>query len=198
MSHSTWCGVLLAGICLLAPAGVRAQTAEPIASGTNSVAVAKRKSDPLEGHWHSVTRKVSPKLPAICFCDKINPVWWFKNADEPVPPDWFAPGEKRRSFKWFVRNPFHNFTHYVIGIADKTYVRSGRYPEKVGNPNNGWNFAVAKYGLLRLPFISYRQEKFEFYFGWEVMGNFGIKFNINPHRVHPLQPTPQTGAVSQR
>jgi hypothetical protein len=140
----------------------------------------------LKGKWHSVEIRPSPQTPRICLCEKINPFWWLGNSDEPVPPDWFKPNEKGRALKWFWRNPFHNFTHYVIGIADKTYVRSGRYPDRVSNPNGGWNFAIARYRVLPLPYISYRRGKFEFYFGWGVRGNFGIKINYNAERTHPL------------
>jgi len=177
---------MVAAIFLLRP--VLAQADEAQVSRTNAAPVVGREE--LDGRWHTIRRKVSPKLPKITPCDKINPVWWFKNADEPVPPDWFRPGEKRRSFNWFFRNPFHNFTHYVIGIADKPHERSGRYPGKISNPNGGWLFTVVKYKWLRLPFISYRREKFEFYFGWRVLGNFGIKINFNPERTHPLKPAP--------
>ena len=54
------------------------------AAGTNSPA------------WHSI--KIAPKspLPKIHFYDKFNPVWWLENADEPVPPAWYLPGDQHR------------------------------------------------------------------------------------------------------
>ena len=140
----------------------------------------------FHGKWHTVEIRPSPKTPKTCLCEKINPFWWFGNSDEPVPPAWFKPDEKGRALKWFWRNPFHNFTHYIIGVADKTHLRSGRYPERVSNPNGGWNFTIGRYGVLPLPYISYRRGKFEFYFGWGVRGNFGIKINFNPKHTHPL------------
>ena len=191
--------VLLGAFALtLGRAQVRPQriaVLQPKPPATNSVAGTNAAS--LDGKWHSVIRRPSPKLPKIHWYNKLNPIWWFKNADEPKPPAWFRPGEKRRQFKWFLRNPFHNLTHYVIGIADKKYVRSGRYPEKVSNPNGGWNFAIARRGIVFLPYLSYRRGKFEFYFGWRVLGNFGIKINVNPARTHPLpgeKPAPRTPA----
>jgi hypothetical protein len=81
-----------------------------------------------------------------------------------------------------LRNPFHNFDFYVIGIADKEFVRSGRYPKKNSNPDGGWDFAVSKYKCLRLPFISYQRGKFNFYCGWRNRGNFGIKINFQKKR----------------
>jgi hypothetical protein len=132
--------------------------------------------------WHSIEITPSPRLKKIHFYNKLNPVWWFKNADAPTPPDWFRPGEKHRVFKWHLRNPFHNFAFYVIGIADKPHIRSGRYPKAVANPNGGWNFAVAKYKGLRFPFVSYSRGEFDFYLGWRKGGNFGIKINYGAQR----------------
>jgi hypothetical protein len=154
-----------------------------VQAATNHVrAGSKSRADEaaLQGKWHSFHRKVPSSLPKIETCEKMNPVWWLKNADDPVPPDWYRPGEKGRALKWSLRNPFHNFTHYVIGVADKPFVRSGRYPRDISNPHGGWNFAVTKYKWVRLPFISYRRGRFEFYLGWRVRGNFGIKINFKP------------------
>jgi len=140
------------------------------AAATNTVALA--------GKWHSVKVTPRPGLPKIHTHDKFNPVWWFKNSDEPVPPAWYKPHDKRRNTKWRLRNPLHNFDNYVIGIADKKFVRSGRYPERNSSPRSGWDFAVAKYKWLRLPFVSYERSRFHFYLGWRERGNFGIKVNI--------------------
>src|SRR3989442_191378 len=54
---------------------------------------------------------------------KWNPVFWFKNLDHPTPPDYYRPNDPHRIRKWHFRNPFNNFTYYVIGIADKTFRR---------------------------------------------------------------------------
>ncbi|MGA2869794.1 MAG: hypothetical protein ABSF34_11630 [Verrucomicrobiota bacterium] len=128
------------------------------AAGTNSPA------------WHSV--KVAPHspLPKIHFYDKFNPVWWLENADEPVPPAWYLPGDKHRVLKWRFRNPFHNFGFYVIGVSDKHFVRSGHYPERNSNPHGGWDFEIARRRLALLPFVSYERKKFNFYFGWREHG----------------------------
>ncbi len=111
-------------------------------------------------------------------CQKLNPVWWFGNADEPDPPDWYRPGKGCRTFTWHLRNPCHNFTSYVIGIGDKRFTRVGRFPKDVANPNGGWNWAVCRYGWLRLPFVDYHRGRFEFYCGWRESGNFGCKLNL--------------------
>jgi hypothetical protein len=112
----------------------------------------------------------------------MNPVWWFGNADDPVPPPDYRKGKCCRKFMWYMRNPFHNFNHYIIGIGDKPFTRVGRFPDKVANPNGGWNWAVCKYKYLRLPFVDYQRGRFEFYCGWRNGGNFGMKLNFAQKR----------------
>ena len=80
----------------------------------------------------------------------------------PELPDW-----KRRGW-WLIRNPLHNFTFYVIGVADKEYYFWGKTWGK------GWNFAYIEYSWLLLPFVSYRGKSIEGYIGWRDRGNFGI------------------------
>ena len=133
----------------------------------------------LDGKWHSVQVSPPPDLPKIYTVQKFNPVWWLENSDDPVPPEWYLPDDSHRVAKWRFRNPFHNFDFYVIGIADKKFTRSGRYPEKISNPNGGWNFAVSRRKIFLLPFVSYQHGKFEFYLGWRERGNFGIKLNYS-------------------
>jgi hypothetical protein len=135
---------------------------------------------PVAGKWHSIVVPPGRNLPPIDPCRKFNPIWWFGNADEPVAPAWYRPNKKFRNLTWYFRNPLHNFDNYVIGITGKEFVRSGRYPESIGNPHGGWNYAVSKYKRLRLPMISYTRKWIDFYFGWRTHGSFGIKININP------------------
>jgi hypothetical protein len=144
----------------------------------------------LDGTWHSYRVKPVSNL-NIQTCEKFNPVWWLGNADEPVPPPWYRPNAQMRTFLWHLRNPLHNFNNYAVGIHDKESVRSGWYPRGLSNPNGGWNFAVSKYKHLRLPFWDYHRSKFEFYFGWRVGGNFGIKMNWHDdsEKSQPNSPT---------
>src|SRR5882724_12462986 len=144
---------------------------------------------PSRVHWHTVKVKPGPAAPKIHFYNKLNPVWWLKNSDSPKPPAWYRPGEKHRGLKWSFRNPLHNFHFYVVGVADKKFSRSGRFPEKNSDPRGGWDFEAARYKFIYLPFISYHRPKFDFYFGWRNHGNFGIKININPKPKPP--PTPK-------
>jgi hypothetical protein len=141
-----------------------------------------------QAKWHSVPMPVRTNLPSIHFYNKINPVWWFGNADEPRAPAWYRPGSRFRNVAWYVRNPLANFSNYVIGIGDKASVRSGRYPTKISNPNGGWNYAVSRRHILYLPLIDYKRGRFEFYFGWRERGNFGIKLNF---RQAPPRPKKQ-------
>ena len=110
--------------------------------------------------------------------EKWHPKFWFGNLDDPVPPPDYRPNDPHRVRKWYYRNPTHNFTFYVIGIADKTFRRSGKYPGEVFNPKGGWNWAVCKYKWVRLPFISYQKRSFKFYLGWRERGNFGAKLTF--------------------
>ncbi len=116
--------------------------------------------------------------PAQRHFQKWNPVWWFGNVDDPEPPEWYRPGSRGRRPLWQLRNPLHNFTFYVIGIADKPFTRSGKFPDSVFAPDGGWNRAVARYKCVRLPFISFSGNCCQFYFGWRERGNFGCKVNF--------------------
>jgi hypothetical protein len=167
---------------------VQAVPALPESSGTtNTVA--------LTSKWHTI--KITPPsgLPKIHWYKKINPLWWFKDIDDPLPPAWYRPSRKTRRLTWSLRNPFHNFNFYVIGVADRKFTRSSRYPEVTSNPHGGWNFAVSKYKRLQLPFVSYRRGRLETYFGWRDRGNFGIKFNIRKRAASCVSMSGRIGAT---
>ena len=149
---------------------------------------------------HSVRVTPRPGLPQIHTYNKLNPVWWFKNSDNPVPPACYKPEDKHRVLKWHCRNPFHNFDNYIIGVADKKFVRSGKYPERNSSPHGGWDFEVARRKLVLLPFISCQRGSFNFYFGWREHGSFGIKLNVSvppgnaTNEVSEPKPPPHTGS----
>ena len=109
--------------------------------------------------WHSI--KVTPRSdqPKIHFYNKLNPVWWAKNSDEPVPPDWYQPEDRGRVMKWHFRNPFHNFGNYVIGVADKEFVRSWQIPERNSNPRGGLGLCggPAQTGFASVHFLPARR-----------------------------------------
>lgn len=107
---------------------------------------------------------------------KANPQWWIENTDDP-PPEWWKPNEDpaTRYRTWLMRNPFHNFTHYVIGVADRPTRRYGLNAHSIWNDRGPVNLAVTQSGpLLWLPMFSWRGWLSEGYFGWREKGNFGI------------------------
>lgn len=174
MKRKLPCVVVLAVILFGAPqlfAQSSARTNSP--SGTNA---------PSHASWHTIKQTPRADLPKIHFYNKLNPVWWLKNRDDPRPPDWYKPNDKCRKLKWSFRNPLHNFDFYIIGVADKNFSRSGRFPDKNSDPRGGWDFEASRYKFIWLPFISYHRPKFDFYLGWRERGNFGVKFNINPKK----------------
>jgi hypothetical protein len=165
-----------------------------LVAGCRTVASKASAPDPAgpKPRWHSIAVAPGTNLPPIHFYDKLNPIWWFGNIDEPRAPDWYRPNGSCRDFMWYMRNPFNNFTFYVIGVADKETVRYGVYPYATGNPHGGWNFAVTRRRILLLPFIDYKRHRFEFYFGWRKRGNFGIKLNFRQRLPAPASPELET------
>lgn len=128
-----------------------------------------------QGHsWHTIVVEPRTNAPVVRLVDRINPLWWAGNADEPHAPQWYRPTDRHRDLKYHWRNPCHNWNCYVIGLSDRRFHRSGYFPDKIGNPEGGWNFAVSHYGICYLPFWSYNGKHHDFYFGWRERGNFGI------------------------
>jgi len=174
-----------------------------LAVATNALAESSHRNEvascinaaPHRAHWHTVHIKPGSEAPKVHFYNKLNPVWWFKNADDPKPPEWYKPDDRHRKLKWSFRNPMHNFDFYVIGVADKKFSRSGRFPDRNSNPRGGWDFAATRYKFIYLPFISFHKPKFDFYFGWRNHGNFGIKVNINPKKKTDKETQPGSDAV---
>jgi hypothetical protein len=187
---------MLAGSWAVSGADAARTLPSPKALAESQAAPARMKPAHPRPPWHTITMEPRPNLPEFHWYTKINPVWWLKNDDQPVPPDWYRPEEKHRVLKWHLRNPFHNFTYYVIGTCDKRTFRSGRYPEANTNPHGGWNFAVSRRGWFPRPFVDYRRGSFEFYFGWQRRGNFGIKLNLNQAPPRKQTPPPQPVPVS--
>lgn len=141
-------------------------------------------------HWHTVFVPAKTNHPPIHWYNKVNPVWWVGNVDEPIAPSWYEPGNKLRTVKWHFRNPLHNFNYYVIGVADKDTYRSGKHPKSLGNPNGGVNFAVTRWKLIYLPFIDIKIGSLEMYFGWREKGNPGGAFRISGKKEPKEKPPP--------
>jgi hypothetical protein len=158
-----------------------------LAAASASVSAAKpRDEKPYPPMKRELTRAIivtnHVHIPTLW---KFNPVFWFENYDRPDPPRGMWRGDPLRQLKWNLRNPFHNFDFYIIGIADKTFVREGKYPERVFAPEEGWNRAVCKYKWMRLPFVSYWRGPFRFYIGWRNRGQFGFEFKFSKPKEQP-------------
>ncbi len=109
---------------------------------------------------------------------KLNPIWWLKNEDRPYDEGWKeGKPEWYRKFTFNLRNPGHNFTHYVLGVADRDFTRRGpdaahvwsQDPERRHNP-----CCITEGVLLPRPFLSRKGILLESYIGWRQDGNFGI------------------------
>lgn len=105
--------------------------------------------------------------------------WWafFGNDDDGLFGDerWRSgrPETVWLAVIWWLRNPFHNLTWYVIGVADK---HRTVYSNKDSDAP-GWCFMVTRCGWLWLPFVGHNGF-LKFYAGWRPSGAFGLKFNI--------------------
>lgn len=124
---------------------------------------------------------------SVSFWKKINPLWWFGNEDD----GWFGDDRWRNGRKpslalaitWFFRNPLHNLTFYVLGIADhdRTFYSTkpwGRRTPDGGATGFSFHVVIAKNGFLPLPMIAYVGEKHGWYIGWRPYGSFGISLNF--------------------
>lgn len=108
---------------------------------------------------------------------KINPVWWFGNAEDPVNGTKADGTPKHTNFHpnkplwirkllWGIRNPLNNLFFFVIGLEDQPeIVNSGKMWPKDGQK---WN--------IILPFICYRGKKWELYLGWRNGTKLGAAF----------------------
>lgn len=80
---------------------------------------------------------------------KLNPLWWLQNDDDPIVPDWFKSPLSfisDQSYWMYLRNPLHNFTNYIIGIRDiKKKWRYGIAPEDVFKKDGGLNLTFFLY-----------------------------------------------------
>src|SRR5579872_7587799 len=99
--------LFLAGILIRCPASAQAQSRTLTKSDAHQT-------------WYGVTVSPGTNKIAVTAGHKLNPVWWFGNADESKAPNWYRPHDSHRDLSWRLRNPFHNFDFYVIGCADKT------------------------------------------------------------------------------
>src|SRR3954451_20465662 len=55
---------------------------------------------PVAGSWHSTTIKPTHRTIPIRLRDRINPLWWPFNCDQPHAPADFHPASKTREAAW--------------------------------------------------------------------------------------------------
>jgi hypothetical protein len=85
------------------------------------------------------------------------------NRDEPDPPPWFPdkhPIWPRRLLYLgcYMRNPLHNFTHYVVGIAGKPFTVAGSRADSDNDgfaDQGGWLHCTLHCNGGRPPYVSY-------------------------------------------
>ncbi|AWI53224.1 hypothetical protein DEH84_07105 [Aquabacterium olei] len=120
---------------------------------------------------------------------KIDPIWLlFGNEDDGWYGDatWRAgrPESIGLAVLWWLRNPCHNLTWYLIGVADRERIVTGRWVPRIHKPGGGaltcWtDVLVCNRWWLSLPFVSYLSPYCKFYLGWRTGGAFGIKLNLS-------------------
>jgi hypothetical protein len=115
---------------------------------------------------------------------KLNPLWWFKNDNEPTIPGWYLPDRPYwwRFIFWYCRNPLMNFGDYVVGFVDRNYVVHGHSPISVTDWADvgltGWKWCVIWIGYFPFPYVSYTGERVLWHVGWQWGGHLCAKFNI--------------------
>ena len=102
------------------------------------------------------------------------------NQDDPLPPADFMPTapEWERISSWYLRNPAHGLTHYVIGLRDRWHVTLIGTARN-WKPGGGWHFHLFRHAFpfWLCPFISYwKPHGWSFYIGWRENGPFGARF----------------------
>ena len=126
-----------------------------------------------------------PKRP---WKEKLNLYWMFiDNDDDGIYGDdnWRAGREKnlKLAWEWYKRNPVHNLTWYVLGVADRERTVSGEYGNAFHKPGGGFLYCWTDVSIggipVSLPFVSYISPHVKAYFGWRPSGAFGPKLNIS-------------------
>jgi len=141
-----------------------------------------RQIDSLH-HFYGIPRAPGLDGSRVAGIPKLNPKWWIENSDDPLPWWWkpdAPPDERERT--WMLRNPFHNFTHYVIGVSDRHTHRVGVNARSIWNDEGSFNVSVTRAGpLIYLPMFSNRGKFLEWYVGWRESGNFGAAMRLAQH-----------------
>ena len=137
-----------------------------------------------------------PRRDRLPWWRKLNP-WWalFGNDDDGYFGDESWRAGRVQTFAlawaWWVRNPCHNLTWYLIGVADRERMHRGRWAPDIHKPGGGWLLSVTDVVILRvrlkLPFVSYISPYVKLYAGWRPSGAFGLKLNTNVRGEIPIE-----------
>jgi len=145
--------------------------------------IARHRQSGSRHHFYTIPRTPDLDGSRVAGIPKLNPKWWIENSDDPLPW-WWKPDapldERKRS--WMRRNPFHNFTHYVVGVSDRHTHRIGLNARSIWNDKGPFNASVTRAGpLIYLPMISNRGRFLEWYVGWRESGSFGAAMRLAQH-----------------
>lgn len=106
---------------------------------------------------------------------------FFGNDDDGMYGDTSFNPNQIKSFwwaiKWWVRNPMHNLTHYVLGFKGHSYGYSGFDTDKPG-VGFGWTY---KDNGTKWPLLTLNIWNRLGYIGWRPSGAFGLKCRTRPH-----------------
>ena len=106
--------------------------------------------------------------------DNGGPYGWLPRDKTKPDPNWSA------TFKWWLRNPFHNLTHYLLAVPfKKQTILLG----KVDKSPAFWPSGKVLVAFNGLPFFAFRFKKVEGYIGFRPkvvddrqVGVFGMAF----------------------
>ncbi|MGR3952243.1 MAG: hypothetical protein QRY74_05050 [Chlamydia sp.] len=112
-----------------------------------------------------------------------------------------------KALSWFFRNPFHNYTFYILGTAaqeqkidefilldyTKTAFRIGVYSPKASTVFSDKNHSLFFAFHAMRPFVSFRytlsnNRRIEGFCGWRERGNFGLKCALRSDKERKVAP----------
>lgn len=87
-----------------------------------------------------------------------------------------------RTLQWGLTHLGHNFSRYVIGVADRERVVVGRYAPRDRAPHEGWltclTCVVLAGRTVHLPFVSYHGRRCDMEVGWHPSGAFTVRCHL--------------------
>ena len=149
--------------------------------------------------WECTHYKYARYEGPIPWSKKLNPCWWPKNDHEPCPPDKYKSDKTQwqRIIYWWLRNPFCNFTEYVIGVLNhqkdikfivdwkSEYTVTHRTKDKT-KIEPRWQFWIAHWKWFPFFGIEFKSEQnhdgkyWHIYTGWRREGIFASRLVLRP------------------